>query len=166
MSDEKIVKLKLKTSHVEIDYEGSEEFLRSELLSLITEVAEIHRENPPIGIPQRVDASKGNATGEAQSTINLSMKSIAAKLSIETGTDLALAACAYLAIVKGLDTFNRKDILESMKSAANFYKQTYRSNLSSYLDALIKDGKLLHQANEVYALQAQVKNEIEAKLGY
>jgi len=43
MSNEQTIKLKLKTAHVEIEYEGSEEFLRSDLLGLITEVAEIHK---------------------------------------------------------------------------------------------------------------------------
>lgn len=166
MSNEQSVKLRLKTAFVEIEYEGSEEFLRSDLLGLITEVAEIHKAHPPIEMStQQGSEAQSGISSSNSSAINLSVKSIAAKLDVKTGPDLVLAACTYLALVANRDTFSRKDILDSMKTAANFYKQSYSNNLSTYLDRLIKDGKILQQANDVYALHVQVRSDMESKLG-
>jgi len=165
MSNEQTIKLKLKTAHVEIEYEGSEAFLRSDLLGLITEVAEIHKSHPFIKMPtpQGSETQLGISTS-GDSVINLSVKSIASKLNVKTGPDLALAACTYLALSANRDTFSRKDILDTMRTAANFYKKSYNNNLSKYLDGLIKDGKILQQANDVYALHDQVRSEMESKL--
>src|SRR3989304_1757042 len=130
MSDEPIIKLKLKTAHVEIEYEGSEGFLRSDLLGLITEFAEIHKAHPPIERPaQQGSETQLGISSSGSTAINLSVKSIAAKLNVKTGPDLTLAACAYLALAANRDTFSRKDILDSMRTAANFYKKSYNNNL-------------------------------------
>ena len=104
-------------------------------------------------------------SSSGDSVINLSVKSIAAKLNAKTGPDLTLAACAYLALSANRDKFSRKDILDAMRTAANFYKKSYNNNLSKYLDGLIKDEKILQQANDVYALHDQVRSEMESKLG-
>ena len=166
MSNEQIIKLKLKTAHVEIEYEGSEEFLRSALLGLITEVAEIHKAHPLIETTTPLESeSQLGVSASGDSAINLSVKSIATKLNVKTGPDLALAACAYFALSENRDTFSRKDILDMMRTAANFYKKSYSNNLSRYLDGLIKDDKILQQANDVYALHDQVRSEMESKLG-
>lgn len=159
MSDEQTIKIKLKTAHVEIEYEGSEDFLRSDLLGFITKIAEIHKMSPPIHTPQQGTAPSGTAT------INLSVNSIATKLKVRKGPELVLAACAYLAIVENRTNFRREEILESMKTATTFYKKSYGSNFSHYLDRLVKNGKILQQSKGVYALSAQVRSEMELKLG-
>ncbi len=165
MTNEQSIKLRLKTAQVEIEYEGSEEFLRSDLLRLITEVAEIHKTNPPIETPaQQGNETQSGISSSNNSTINLSVKSIATKLSAKTGSDLTLAACAYLSLSSNRDTFSRKDILDAMRTAANFYKNSYNNNLNKYLDGLIKANKILQQANDVYALRDQVRSEMESKL--
>jgi hypothetical protein len=165
MSNEQSIKLRLKTAHVEIEYEGSEEFLRSDLLGLITEVAEIHKTHPPIETLAQQGSEQLGISSNGNSTVNLSLKSIAAKLNVKTGPDLALAACAFMALSENRDTFSRKDIIDSMRTAANFYKKSYNNNLSTYLDGLVKDGKILQQANDVYALHVQIRSEMESKLG-
>ena len=55
--------------------------------------------------------------------LQMTTNTIAAKLDVKTGTDLALAACAHLALVKGADTFTRANILGEMKLASNYYKK-------------------------------------------
>lgn len=162
MSNEQSIKLKLKTAHVEIEYEGSEEFLRSDLLGLINEVAEIHKATPPMTPPLPPTTNQNSSSGQ---TINLSVNSIAAKLNVATGPDLVLAACAFLTLAANRETFNRKDILDAMKSAATFYKKSYSNNFTNYLDGLVKDSKILQQANDVYALPVLVRNDMESRLG-
>jgi hypothetical protein len=162
MSNEQSIRLKLKTAYVEIEYEGSEDFLRSDLLRFVAEVAEIHKANPPMGaLPQPTSAPESSGIP----TVSLSVNSIAAKLEGKTGRDLILASCAYLTLAANRETFGRKDILESMKTAATFYKKSYESNLSSYLARLVKDNKILQQDTDVYALPVHVRNDMESKLG-
>jgi hypothetical protein len=164
MAENQVIKLKLKTANVEIEYEGGEDFLRSELMGFITEVAEVHKENQPIGttIQQTNTPPAGVTSG---GTINLSVNSIAAKLTVTTGPDLVLAACADLTLALNRDTFSRKDILDSMKTASTYYKKSYSNNFSNYLDGLVRNDKVLQQANDVYALHTQTRSEMESRLG-
>ena len=78
----------------------------------------------------------------AKQQLKLRTNTIAAKLGAKTGADLALAACAHLCLVKGVDSFERKHILGEMKLANNFYKRTYSANLSKYLKTLVNDSKI------------------------
>lgn len=166
MSDEQTIKIKLKTGHMEIEYEGSEDFLRSNLLDLITQIAETYKVSSSIGTPHQLTNTPEPGTTQGNTpTINLSVKSIAAKLNVTTGTELALVACVYLTLVAKRDTFSRKDILDSMKDATTFYKKSYAANLSKYLNGLVKYGKILEQANDIYALSGQLRSEMELKLG-
>ena len=162
MPTEQLIKVHLKTAQVEIEYEGNESFLQTEMLTFIKQIAEIHKNTPPLSSPS---GSKIEGIPTDDQGINLSVSSIASKLIVESGPDLILASCAYLSLVKKQETFTRKNILDSMKLATTYYKKSYSSNLSSYLDRLIKDDKILQQANDVYALSVQIKNVMVSKLG-
>jgi hypothetical protein len=166
MSGEQIVKLTLKTAQVEIEYEGSENFLRSDLLGLITEVAEIHKMNPPIGTAhQLIKTPAQEMNAKDHIPLKLSLANIATNLNVGTGPDLVLAACAYLTFTENKSTFKRKEILTAMKTANSFYKKTYSGNLSKYISSLLGEKKILEQINGVYALSDQAKTEMELKLG-
>ena len=166
MPNDQTIKLKLKTANVEIEYEGSESFLRSELLTLVAKVADVNLTVSPIGASSpHEDNPHPNATPDNTPTINLSVMSIASKLKVTNGPELALAACAHLTFVNKRDTFSRKEILKSMQAAASLYKQSYGSNLSQMLDRLIRGNKILQQNSDVYALHYQVRSDMEAKLG-
>lgn len=166
MSNGQPIKIKFKTAHVEIEYEGSEEFLRAELLELTTKIEETYKASPPIDmLPQQAVVPSQQVTSNDAPKISLSLKSIAAKLNVTSEPELVLATCAYLTLSANRDTFTRKDIFDTMKTASGFYKKSYSSNLSVTLDGLIKNGKLLHQANDVFALSVQTRSELESRLG-
>ena len=94
----------------------------------------------------------------------MTTNTIASKLSVKTGNDLVIAACAHLTFVKGADTFTRSNILAEMKLASNYYKATMRKNLSNILKTLINQNKLLETAKDTYALEASLKTQLGSQL--
>src|SRR5688572_8721918 len=96
--------------------------------------------------------------------LQLTTNTIAAKLGAKTGSDLALAACAHLSLVKGVDSFQRKHILAEMKLATNFYKNTFGKNLSGCLKTLVNRSKILETTENTYALENKEKTRLEQPL--
>jgi hypothetical protein len=154
-------KMKIKIGAIEIEYEGSESFLKQDLPELILAVAKLHESSGQSGNSAAVE---GATNGGVRAALNaLSVTSVAAKLGAKSGSDLVLAAGARLSRGGSL-TFARSALLTEMKLANGFYKTTYSSNFSNYLLTLVKEGKLQETAKDVYSLSMAAKTEIEAKL--
>lgn len=166
MNDVQISKVKLKLGPIEVEYEGSEAFLRTELLDLLKNLLEIYKTNYPLqSLPSLQNAEDVlSEASQAVGKIELTTNTIAAKLGCKTGQELVLAACAALVFVKQKDFFARKEIISEMKSASTFYKKTYVDNMRNYLDGLVKDGKLLERSNGVFALPSHMRKEMESKI--
>lgn len=156
-------KIKIKMGAIEIEYEGSEAFLKEELPSLLKAVSDLYQSSGPF-----VDA--GNATIEPASSssgikkIQGTTATLAAKLGGGSGPDLTMSAAARLTFVLGKEKFHRKDLLEEIKSASSYYKNTYMSNFSSLLNSLVKTGKLMEPSKDNYSLSADSLKSIEAQL--
>ena len=156
-------KIKLKVGQVEVEFEGSESYLKEQLPSLVEllcsyapeETHDFEVEEEDI-LPESKDPAKKK--------FELTTNTIAAKLNVNSGPELVLAACAHLSLVKGADTFHRKNILAEMKLASNYYKKTHGKNLSQSLKALIRDGKIIESTQDVYALNASTKKTLETRL--
>ena len=105
-------KIRIKVGQVEVEFEGSEAFLKKELLDIVAKVSEIHGVNGKSNDPAitRGDARRSGA-------VNLSTASIAAKAGCSGGQDLVLAAAAQLTFSQDADTFTRQQVLGQMKSA-------------------------------------------------
>lgn len=171
-------KIRVKLGAIEIEYEGPSDFLKSELGDLLDAIAKITPQQPaqfakpnsqaggantldPDQSMQR-DASErpnGQLSGRSDST-----NTIATKISVTTGSDLAFAAAGNLALVKGKATFSRKELLDEMKSATTYYKDTYSSNLSALLKTLTKAGKVNLVAKDTYSLGQNGRAELEPKI--
>ncbi len=150
-------KVRIKIGSVEIDFEGSEEFLKSELMKLVSSLSELSKESgmdtPPDepGLPGQEDGI----------TIQWSTDTIASKLACKTGPDLVLAACAHLKFAIGKTSFKRLEILEDMQTATGHYKDSFASNLTYYLKGLIKKDKLNElTAKDTYALNQKAIKEL------
>lgn len=158
-------KIRIKLGHMEVEYEGSEEFIKQELVGLVKTVSDLSKAHSPTSQPiadtQEVAPA---AVPTQQSAIQMSANSIAAKLKCSTGPDLVLAAAASLTLVKNQDSFIRKQILEEMRSAASYYKASFGSNLSVHLIGQVKSNKLLERSTGQYALPADVRGELEKQL--
>lgn len=153
-------KVRLRLGDVEIECEGSEEFLKQEVPTLLKAVMELH--GPPRVTPPR-EPAKGDPGGQVK-VGSLTTGSIAAKLGAKTGPDLLIAGAARLAIVLNTEPFTRKQLLGEMKSATAYYDKNYRANLSRMLKSALQDDRLTETATNSFALTPGARAEIEKKL--
>lgn len=149
---------------IEVDYEGTEEFLKAELPALLTAVSDLYKQS---GVAKKQLSAGSNSEEDVEDIgggLNLSTTSIATKLKVDSGPNLALAAAARLALGAGKATFTRKEILTEMQSATGYYKDTYRKNLTNSLVSLTKDEKLNKQTDSSYALSPSATQELRKTL--
>ncbi len=154
-------KIRIRVGNIEIEFEGSEEFIREQIPEILQDVAEIG--TIPLGKEQEEIADE-LPQEEHDKFANLSTTTIARKLGAKTGKDLAIAASAYLTFVENEPAFHRRKILEAMKSATPYYQQNYSKNLSRYFQQLVKDGTLNITASGTYALSAKARKDLEQKI--
>ena len=156
-------RIRLRMGDIEVEYEGSEDFIKSELLTLVSQVATLYRESDigarPMGLAPAAEETLPPASG-----VSLSTSTIASRLTSETGPDLTIAAAAHLTLVKGLSSFTRQQLLGEMRSATAYYETSYWTNLTSYLGRLVESGHLVQSAKDTYALSADKKQELESTL--
>jgi hypothetical protein len=162
------IKIRMKMGPIEIEYEGSENFLKEELPELLRAVSKLYKES---GL---TDKSYSKMTKPDDQTVTekeqpaqleATTGSIAAKLQCKTGPDLILAAASRLTFVLGKEKFTREDLIKEMKSASSYYKKTYSGgNLTKYLSNLLKKCKLNEPSQNNYSLSASEISEIGAKI--
>lgn len=154
------IKLNMKFGPVEFQYEGSEAFAKDELLDIIEQIASQDLQDIAQATTSTSPESPTTGAPQAQSTrAKLSTTDFAVKMNAKSGTDLVMAASAYLHHTSGLEDFRRSDILNAMKGAKAFYRASYGSNLSKSLDSLTKSGRLQNPGSDTFALPY---SEIEA----
>ena len=156
-------KVKIKTGSIEVEFEGSEEYMKDELPSLVELLYSL---SPNDSSTEEESDTEGveAPTDKSKQKIQMTTNTIASKLSVKSGNDLVIAACAHLTFVKGADTFTRNNILAEMKLASNYYKANMRKNLSNILKTLINQNKLLETAKDTYALEATIKDQLGKQL--
>lgn len=154
-------KIKIQFGSINIDYEGSESFLKNEIPKLIHTISELY----PSEISKITTSkeSNGKSNGKSDSKIQLSTNSIAAKLNVKSGSSLAVAAAAHLTLVKNKKVFSRKELLTEMQTATSYFKETYRKNLTRTLGTLIKN-KFNEPSTGNYALTADAEKELRSIL--
>jgi hypothetical protein len=165
-------KIKIKLGAIEIEYEGSETFLKEELPALLTAVSDLyqrsHENLPPVttatGTPTITQIPSATVINSERPKIQATTQSIAAKLQVKSGPDLIMAAIARLTFVEGIATIPRDRITAEMKTANAYFKPTYVKNLSGYLHKLVKDSKLNESSKGQYALTARSLQEMESRI--
>lgn len=156
-------KIRIKIGTIEIEYEGTEDYLKKDLPELIDKL--ISLKLPRIEEKaSEIENPSEDTSNIVDSVIQMSSNTIAAKLNVKSGTDLIIAACATLSLVQNKDTFQRKDILTEMQAATNYYKNSYGANLTKYLKNLVSNQKLIERTKNTYALNASEKNKIKTAL--
>lgn len=148
-------KIRIKLGSIEVEYEGSEAFLKKELPDLMKTVAELYKS---VGAP--IEQKDERDDDGRPKGIRLSTKSIAAKLNCSSGRDLVVAASAHLTLAKNHDSFTRKELLSEMQSAIGYYKKTYGDNLTNALNGLLKDGTLTELSGDNYSLSEPKRKEL------
>ncbi|WP_316893612.1 hypothetical protein [Ralstonia mannitolilytica] len=165
-----ISKIKIKLGAIEVEYEGSETFLKEELPSLLSAVSDLYEKSQLEGAEQRkwdgVSPASSIKDGEGASkpTLQSTTNTIAARLQVKTGPDLVLAAAIRLTLAEGLHTFSRQRLLDEIRSATQYFRATHLNNLTRTLHSLVKDGKFNEPSKGQYALTASAQQELEARL--
>ncbi|MFC1538649.1 hypothetical protein ACFL6H_04435 [Candidatus Latescibacterota bacterium] len=156
-------KIKIKLGPIEVEYEGTEKFLKEELTDLIKTVIDLYQVNNILinsnDTGKDLETEVFSAT--KTKTFQYSTQSIAAKLSCKKATDLILAAATKLTLVDGKETFMRQELLDEIKTAPSYYKNSYNKNLTSSLNSMLKNDKLNEPKSNTYALTAASKKEME-----
>ena len=156
-------KIHIKVGNLEIGYEGSEEYIRNDLLSTVKKVKDMFGidEIPQIPTETQMQVQPPQPTGKQ---IQGTVANISAKLGVKNGPELVMATAAYLTMVEQCGQFTRKQIIDNMKTASSYFKASYVSNLSQHLNNLVKKGMINEVAKDTYALPVSSITEMESKL--
>lgn len=159
-------RIRAKLGSLEVEFEGSEDFLKNHLLELLHSFSELDVPAESGSDEEESQNDDGSVGIGGQQGSNLgTTTTFAAKLGGGSGNDLLLAAAAKLAIGDGLERFTRKRLLEEMKAASAYYKKSYSGNLTKYIEGLVKSHKLLEQAKDTYSLASDTRTELRKRLG-
>ncbi|MGP8231231.1 MAG: hypothetical protein ACLQL2_01000 [Methylovirgula sp.] len=152
-------KISLSKGSLSIAFEGDEPFFIEYVRPLFLTILE----NGQTYDAPNADDARGQATMRRQA-ITMTAKSIASKLGVDSGTTLAYAAAAALSLMQGREQFSRQNLHDEMKTATGFYKQTYGSNLSNYIDTLTRQGTLIEVAKDVFTVKSAELDAMRSKL--
>lgn len=163
--------IRIKLGPIEVEYEGSEEFLKEELPELLSAIAELHRASglgaspSPPGEATEGSVPPPTAGGTAVTTLSgMTTGTIAARLKAKSGRGLITAAAAKLELVDGKSNYTRQQLLEEMQTASGYYKQSYRKSLTSYLHGAVKADLLREVSKDTYALASAESENLRGKL--
>ncbi len=125
MSDEK-THLCVKLGVAEIEYEGSAQFLKEEIMPTVGKILGIVESRVELQRPVSM-LQIDNSTEEMSSTttpeIAHSTTTIANLLKAKSASDLAIAAATHLTLVQKKERLSRQEILDEMKAAHAFLRQ-------------------------------------------
>jgi hypothetical protein len=171
MTEQLQVKVSWKLGNIEMQYEGNEGFLKTELPKLFQELLEIYKSGFPSGelgedeqTTPPVKPKEITVTTSNNKKVELSVNNIGGKIGIKKGQDLAMAASAYLALVEQKPTFSRDEIHNAMKLASHYYTENHNKSLSRHLAALMKVGYLLERSTDIFAIEGGKLKEMETIL--
>lgn len=152
-------KIKIKIGPIEVECEGTENFLKKELLDILTTISTLYKQGDlPTGPPPS-DGDEGSDEGIPATT-----GSIAVKLGCKSGTDLAEAAAAQLSLVSKHKHFSRQQLLKEMRAATAYFKRSYANNIDKSIRKLLKDDKFNEPSKGNFALSATFKGSLRARL--
>jgi len=162
-------KIRIKIGAVEVEYEGTDDFLRDELPLLLDKLATLGTRVPEsiqAGLDNQapVESRRQPANGSLGPFDLGTCTTVAANLGAKTGPELALAAAAKLIIGDSRNSFTRKELLDEMKSATSYYNKNIGSNLSTTITTLVKGKKFREVAKDTYGLAADVITELRSRL--
>lgn len=160
------IKFKIKAGEVEVEYEGSQDYDREALIELVSKISVLAKGRFVQIIPEELHEKsvakvmQKNLVGGDYSSWSTS--SWAKKMGAKSGIMLMLAACAKIALTDGKEQFSAKEIHAEMKTAAGWYKDSYRSNFSNYLQANVRSGKLVLGKGGSYSISHEKSEELKA----
>jgi hypothetical protein len=159
-------RFRMKLGAAEIEYEGSSEFLKEQILPTVAQMIAIAESRTDLQrVPLLAQVEKSAAADTHQMCgAQHSTSTIAGLTNADSASELALAAAAHLTLFQKKDRMMRNEILDEMKLATAYYKASFASNHSNTLKMLVKADRLRSVATDTYSLSAKEKKIMEEKL--
>lgn len=155
-------KIRIKMGAIEVEYEGSEQFLKKELQELLSAVSSLYAQS---GAKNGAEPPVTHSVAENGSTkVAGTTATIAGKLACKSAPELMIAAAAHLALVANKAEFSRKELLDQMKNASGYYKASMTNNLGNYVNNRVKAGELVEVRKGHYALSPKKLAELRTSL--
>ncbi|MCM2354910.1 MAG: hypothetical protein NDI63_14915 [Pseudobdellovibrio sp.] len=155
-------KLKVKWGSLEIDFEGSETFLKEEFMQLLNAISAVAKESGTLltqpDVPSTVQTASSRRIG------SLGMGTVAQKLAVKSGPELIMAAAAKLTFIDQKDKFTAKDLLSEMRQASAYFKESHATNFAKNIAVLVKNAKLNDVGGDAYSIPADRHEEFQSKL--
>ncbi|MFM9850565.1 MAG: hypothetical protein ACKVP3_25970 [Hyphomicrobiaceae bacterium] len=142
---EEKTRLRVKLGAAEIEYEGGAASLERLIMPTVAkmiEMVESHADLQRPSAPIQIEQSKAPAPQLSSNAYDHSTNTIAVSTNASSASELAIAACAHLALVKKKERFNRKEMLDEMKSAPSFFNSNMPGNHTKTLATLTDSGRL------------------------
>lgn len=149
--------IKITIGALALEYDGDQDFIENGLTKLLNDVVEKAGNVAPSPIHTEM-------AGSANPSTSLSTNTIAQIIGVKTGSDLALAAVARMNIIQNKPSSTRQEILDEMREATSYFKDTFVSNLSAYLETLVKNRRVNLVARQTYALTAAERARLQGLL--
>jgi hypothetical protein len=156
--------IRLRVGEIEVEYDRADGFPENELRRLIELAGGLPRARDTGGGSGPAIVAPASPAQPAPAVHVGTTNNIAARLGVSDGAGLIVAAAAYFTFGQGKDRFNRLELLAEMKGATSYYRATYSGNLGKYLQTLIRSKRLSEIGKGTYALPAQIRDELRAKL--
>ncbi len=155
-----VARIRLKLNELEIECEGRESFLVSDLPDLLSRVSkELEGYQGTALAPTRAPAPEGDGSAAEDSAAfvrerpsAVTTNTIATRMGAKKASDLLRAASVHLIVVDGRETFSRQELLEEAKTAKSHYKVTVSKNLTATIKGLIERNVLNETAPGTYTL--------------
>lgn len=151
-------RIRIKLGLMEVEFEGSEEFLKAELLELLKAVSLLAKDS---GIS--LDKNAGSRPHDI-SKIDFGIGTVAQKLGVSTGPALAMAAAARLTLSGEKDKFSSKDLAGEMRKATAFFKEGHASNLGNSIRTMVRNGDLNDAGGDLYSIPAAKLEDLKLKI--
>lgn len=159
-------KVRIKAGPVEFEYEGETELGVADIKDLFTHIETLFK------VPFLAEGGESHApsphqnssiVSPAMSGHKLHVNSVANKLDVKTGPDLAIAAAATLELFEDKTVFSRKELLTEMQKATKYYNKNMSSNLTKIINGLV--GEEFNQvAEDSFSLSAAKLKALEGGL--
>ncbi len=161
-------RLRIKFGLMELEYEGDAQFDSVSIKDIFSHLESLTVATPAFSPESAEPGGTGTAAAKdpdgGAKIGTLHMNTVASRLGAASGSDLAVAAAAYLQIVLKKERFSRKDLLDAMKSATTYYNANMSSNLTKMLDTLITNKRINQLGQSDYSMTAGEMTAAETKL--
>ena len=158
-------RVRFRVGDLELEYQGPSSYIEGGLIDLFEKVLSYGDFDVKLAeqAPQP-PADPGEESSPRQMETDISLATMISRLGAKTGADVVFMAAAHLAVCQVRSRFSRADILENAKSADGYYKKSIGSNLSSYLDRLLKDSRLSQYSDKSYSLPESQRQSVQSGL--